>query len=610
MKKLSEKIITSSFSLALIFFGGVGVASYQSFQRFQKDKQWLIHTYKVLATLDEVDDGLLSVESGRRGYILTGKADYLKTYTADKQKVFQSLKALRFLIKDNPNQQRRLDVLEPLTAQRFASMEYSINLYKQNKLDLATQIALTNNQKTILEQLLVIRQDMKAEENSLLQRRILLTDYSVNRIILVISIGYCLSLILFIVVYWLLQKQIRINKTLSEEVLRLDQQAAKAKLANILESITDAFIALDRNWCYTYVNQKAGELLNRYPEDLIGKNFWEELSEVVGDKFHHAYYQAVEEQRMTRLEQYYSSWECWFESRIYPSEEGISVFFQDITRRKLAEKSLEQANEELEIKVQQRTAELQKLNEELRNSNQQLEQFAYVASHDLQEPLRAVTGYTQLLEQEYQERLDQSAQEYITEIVEGAKRMQQLIQDLLAYSRVGTRGKEFVLTDCNSVLTQALRNLQIAIAQSNAIITHDPLPTVMADKTQLLQLFQNLIGNALKFRREEPPQIHIGVFRGTGEVGRENTSVSSPTSYTLLENEFLFWIKDNGIGIKPQYLERIFEIFRRLHTRREFPGTGIGLAICKRIVERHSGHIWAESELGVGTTFYFTLRVG
>ncbi|GBE95147.1 sensor histidine kinase [Nostoc cycadae] len=274
----------------------------------------------------------------------------------------------------------------------------------------------------------------------------------------------------------------------------------------------------------------------------------------------------------------------------------------DITERKLAEDALQQAKAELEIKVQERTAELQKLNEELRNSNQELEQFAYVASHDLQEPLRAVTGYSQLLVEEYQERLDESAQEYLDYIIDGAKRMQQLIQDLLAYSRVGTRGRAFTSTDCNVVLSEVLSNLQMAIAESQAIITHDPLPNVLADKTQLVQLFQNLIGNAIKFRRKDvPPQIHISAVRQEKSMG---VGEEDFTQHYV----WLFSVQDNGIGIKSQYLERIFEIFRRLHTRREFPGTGIGLAICKKIVERHNGRIWAESQLRVGTTFYFTLH--
>jgi light-regulated signal transduction histidine kinase (bacteriophytochrome) len=258
-------------------------------------------------------------------------------------------------------------------------------------------------------------------------------------------------------------------------------------------------------------------------------------------------------------------------------------------------------NQELEAKVKQRTTQLAQTNEQLQHSNEQLailnqefqrsnqelEQFAYVASHDLQEPLRAIAGYTQLLVNEYRDRLDETALEYADFIVDGAKRMQQLIQDLLTYSRVGTRGQEFAPTDCNAVLQQALQNLQVAIADNQATITAEPLPTVNGDRNQLVQLLQNLIGNAIKFHRDEPPHVYITAQKQ--------------------DNDWLFQIQDNGIGIKPQYLERIFEVFKRLHTRREYPGTGIGLAICKKIATRHGGRIWAKSESGVGTIFYFTI---
>lgn len=231
--------------------------------------------------------------------------------------------------------------------------------------------------------------------------------------------------------------------------------------------------------------------------------------------------------------------------------------------------------------------ELQQQKQELARSNAELQQFAYVASHDLQEPLRMITSYLELLERRYKGQLDAKADQFITYAMDGAVRMQTLIHDLLNYSRVGTRGTSFEQVDCAIIVKNALRNLQVAIAESKAKITHGPLPHLTADAVQLTQLFQNLISNAIKFRREDPPQIQIKVKQ--------------------LNGEWLFSVQDNGIGIEAEYTERIFVIFQRLHSRMDYPGTGMGLAICKKIVERHGGNLWVESKPNEGSTFYFTL---
>ncbi|MEA5618105.1 ATP-binding protein [Cronbergia sp. UHCC 0137] len=234
--------------------------------------------------------------------------------------------------------------------------------------------------------------------------------------------------------------------------------------------------------------------------------------------------------------------------------------------------------------------ELAQLAEDLERSNAELKKFAYVASHDLQEPLNQVANYVQLLEMRYHEELDADAKEFIGYAVEGVSLMQTLIDDVLAYSKVDTQAIAFQVTEVDTALQRALSNLRKRISETGTIITHDPLPTVMADSTQLMQLFLNLIGNAIKFRSDKPPEIHIGAER--------------------LEDEWLFSVRDNGIGIDPQFSDRIFIIFQRLHTRDEYPGTGMGLAICKKIIECHRGRIWVESEIGQGATFYFTIPAG
>ncbi|MEH2134371.1 MAG: GAF domain-containing protein [Nostoc sp.] len=709
-----------------------------------------------------------------------------------------------------------------------------------------------------------------------------------------------------------------------EQVARTQSQADRIRIANLLESISDGFFALDQKWQFTYINSQAERLLQKTQNELLDKNIWEVFPEIIGTTFHREYHRAILEQVSVEFEEFYPLLNCWLQVHAYPAKDGLSVYFQDITQRrktsvalreseerwqlalhgnndgiwdwnlktnevffstqwqemlgykdhevsncwdewtkrihpderdcvlqafqdhfakktpfyvceyrvqcqdgsykwildrgqalwdalgdivrmvgsytditdrKLADEELKRQNlrsqlfAEITLKIRESlqideilkttVTEVQKLlqadrvlifrletdgsgtvvqeavlpgwpvilgenifdpcfkeeyieryrqgrvnaledieaahiqpchrkflqqfavranlvvpilvrdsiwglllahqcaaprqwnqfetdllqqlgnqigialsqaqlleketqqSQQLARSNAELEQFAYVASHDLQEPLRMVTSYLQLLERRYKNKLDANADQFITYAVDGARWMQILINDLLNYSRLSSRGQPFVPVDCSAVLEQVLINLQIAIADHRAVVTYDTLPEVMADATQLTQVFQNLIANAIKFCRHQQPRIHIGVgsrewgaggvggvggdegaggvegVGGAGGAGGENTTSSPsspssppvPTPHSPLpnQNEYLFWVRDNGIGLESQYAERIFIIFQRLHGRDKYPGTGIGLAICKKIIERHGGRIWVESKPGQGSTFYFTI---
>lgn len=271
------------------------------------------------------------------------------------------------------------------------------------------------------------------------------------------------------------------------------------------------------------------------------------------------------------------------------TDEGLFVLgaVVDITERKRFEERMCRLNEELECRVRERTAALAQANEALELSNVELKQFAYVASHDLQAPLRGIAGFAQFLQMDYQGKLDGTADEYIGQIVDGAQRMQRLISDLLAYSRVESRARAFTPTDLAAVFDDAVSLLRAEIEEIGGEVTRGDLPIVVGDAAQLSQLFQNLIGNAIKYHSGDQPRVHVTSRRTCGE-------------HTIA-------VQDNGIGIDSKHHERIFEIFRRLHTQEQYPGTGIGLAVCRRIVLRHGGRIWVESNTMNGSTFYFTV---
>jgi PAS domain S-box-containing protein len=371
-------------------------------------------------------------------------------------------------------------------------------------------------------------------------------------------------------------RDISVRKLAEKHVLQME-----ARYRGLLEAAPDAMVIVNQAGDIVLLNLQAekqfgyrrDELVGRKVKNIIPEGFAERL---IADGTRTAA-EALAQQIGTGIElsgRRKDGSEFPIEIMLSPLEnaEGILVTaaIRDITERKRSEEHL------------------LKTVAELKNSNDELQQFAYVASHDLQEPLRMVASYTQLLAKRYKGHLDSDADEFIDYAVDGCNRMQGLIQDLLTYSHAGTDGKALREVSGDKALKEALTNLRVTIAESGAVVTHDSLPAITMDDTQLAQVFQNLIGNAIKYRSAEVPHVHVSAKRNGG-------------------NEWIFSVRDNGLGIDPQYFERIFIIFQRLHGRQDFNGTGIGLAICKKIVERLGGRIWVESQPEMGSTFYFAL---
>ncbi len=371
------------------------------------------------------------------------------------------------------------------------------------------------------------------------------------------------------------RKQDEVAQHQALEELRRSEYAFRT----LYENMRDGFVSVDMHGVFRQYNRSFREMLGYTDEELAKLTY----NEVTPSKWHALEAHILQEQILPRG--YSEVYEKEYQTK---SGRSIPVELRTMLIRDEAGQPAELWAVVRDITARKQTeAVLHQTMEELTRSNADLEQFASVASHDLQEPLRAVTSMVQLLQQRYQGQIDARADQYIGLAVEAASRMQALINDLLTFSRVQRRGKSFVPVLAEMALNDALANLQMAITESAAEITHTALPAVLADPSQLTQLFQNLLGNALKFRSEEVPRIHISAERRA--------------------DAWCFAVRDNGIGIGHDYFERIFVIFQRLHPRRTYPGTGIGLALCKKIVERHGGQIWVESHLGHGATFFFTL---
>ncbi len=360
------------------------------------------------------------------------------------------------------------------------------------------------------------------------------------------------------------------------------RKRAEEERRQVFERITDAFVALDRDWTYTFVNSKAAQLFGRTPESLVGRHIWTEFPEGIGQKFDLQYRQALATQQPAFLEEYYPPYDKWFENRIYPSPEGLTIYFHDISERKLAEQQVRHLNQNLELLVRKRTRKLEVANKEL-------ESFSYSVSHDLRAPLRAVTGFAQILQRRHRSALPEEGQRYLDNIVSASERMGRLIDDLLEYSRLGRKALRFGTVSLAEVMRHLRHDFAHRLAEEGGQLEIAPdLPEVCGEATLLGRLFSNLVDNALTYRRPgEPAQVRID-WREAGE--RIEVRVS-----------------DRGIGIPPEHQAKVFDVFQRLHGEEEYAGTGIGLAVVKKVADLLDGEVRVESEPGKGSTFVVAL---
>ena len=730
----TKRRVYAGFATLLACLIAIAAVSYPALERFRKDAGWVDRTHQIVASLRLVISSVTDAESGERGYIITGNRDFLEPYQSAQQRVNRALAELRSLTRDDPAQQRRLDWLDPLVAERFVYFKAAIE--SRDRAFASAQALVSSGSGKRLHDLIRAQvAEMETAEQALLAEREA-REKRASRVVKTLVLGgSALAVLIAAAALWMIGKAFQASRDAEwalqeshhELELRVKERTAELveerdRLAALVNSINDEVWFADTEKKFTLVNPKGlhefgrmsgdgpgvetlarslevyrpdgsvrpveeapplraltgevvtdqeeivrnsttGELRHRQVSaapvrdtagNIIGsvsvvrdvterkraeealRRRAEELETVMrvapvaifvaddpgchnitGNHLANLFYEAGEGEnvsagpapgkpdsprRFFREGRELAAEELPMQEAaarsadvkgaefdvLLPSGKSVNLYgsasplrdaegkvrgcvgaFLDITKRK-------QAEEALVLRAR-----------ELARTNAELAQFAYVASHDLKEPLRAVSGGVRLLEKTYQGKLDDFAHECIAHAIDGCLRMESLIDGLLAYSRVGTAGEEFESVDSARVLHAALQNLDAGIRESGAVVTSDALPPVHGDAPLLLSLFQNLISNAVKFRGDLPPRIHV--------------SAESHGNY------WNFSIRDNGIGIDPQFFGKIFRVFQRLHTRRAYPGTGIGLALCKKIVESHGGRIWVESRPGEGTTFYFSL---
>jgi len=566
----------------------VGIVLYQQSVGLMVTGNLIINEQHELADLENTLSFIKDAETGQRGYLLTENDSYLLPYSTAIATIPTMLNNLRKQTEGEAAQRVLLNKVAKLVDGKIAELRQTITLNKTEGREAAIGLVNNNSGKIIMDEIRTAFATMEANANNELNRSRALLRSRTERYLCVFIGLAVLGLGLLCAFGCLLRlhaKALSAAKSLERELQQklVERSHFLEQQAELLNLTSDAILTRELDGTIRFWNDGAQRMYGFTKEEAVGRVSHELLmtqfpmpkDDIAGEVMTVGHWEGelTHTTRDARLVTVASRW------RLKPASKGhqpsILETNTDVTEWRRADKSISAAKERSLI--------------ELKRSNEELQQFAYVCSHDLQEPLRVMANFSQLLARRYKGKLDDNADLFIGFIVDGSKRMQVLINDLLIYSRIQSREQQLHEVDCSRVLESALANLKMAIDESGATVHCGQLPTIIGESSQLIQVFQNLIANALKFRAEASPNIDISAER--------------------ISDAWQFRVSDNGLGLDMKFADRIFLVFQRLFPKDQYPGSGIGLAICKKVVQRHGGRIWVESEPNQGTTFYFTIPV-
>jgi len=572
-KRIFGRLSVQMINAGLIFlivavFLVISAYSYLAISRLNNNSYWVEHSYVVVAQADTLISDLLNTETGQRGYIITGDDSYLAPYTLALQNVYSDFQSLQNLTSDNPAQEEKLLVIKPLIDARLAEVDNGINLRKYKGVDAATAFIMTGGGKKTMDAIRAEEVDFKTEELKLLAQRETDSDQSSSLVNLVILWGAIIGFLFYLLVNYIISRFV-IKDLVSKPFLAKEKQAL-FYARSLIESSLDPLITISPSGKVTDLNEAAVRVTGISREKLIGSDFVNYFTnpDEARDGYERVFRQgSVNDYPLTIRSQEGRLTDVLLNASIYKNEEGVvlGVFaaMRDYTR-------IKQATEAVEL------------------MNREMEAFSSSVSHDLRAPLRVIDGYAQMLSEDYNTKLDDNGKRLIANIRTSSEQMRVLIEDLLTFSRLGSQAIKKEQVSMSTMAKDVFMELKKVAPTRDIECNIADLPDAKADKDTMRLVWVNLISNAIKYTRPKAKAVI--------EIGSK------------VEGDVItYYVKDNGVGFDMKYVIKLFLVFERLHSSEEFEGTGIGLANVKRIIERHGGKVWAEGQVGVGSTFYFTL---